>query len=304
VLPAIVLTAGLGTRLDPITRLVAKAAVPLAGQTLVERSLHRLAAQGVTEAVLNLHHLPETITGVVGDGSQLGMRVRYSWEPTILGSAGGPRRALSLLDAPRVLIINGDTLCDVDLAEMILQHERTRALVTMSVVPNPAPDHYNGIRLDDENRVTAFVPKGQAAGTWHFIGVQIAEARVFAPLADGVPAETVAGIYREMVASSPGAVCGFPIADPFVDVGTARDYLAAALTLAGAHTNNAIEPGATISPTAALAGCVVWPGASIGTGAVLERCIVTNVMVPAGFRATNAVLMPASDGVSAFPINQ
>ena len=76
-LPALVLTAGLGTRLDPLTRLVAKAAVPLAGQTLIERALVRLAHQGVTDAVLNLHHLPASITSIVGDGARLGVRVRY-----------------------------------------------------------------------------------------------------------------------------------------------------------------------------------------------------------------------------------
>src|SRR5687767_5879849 len=95
-LPTIVLTAGLGTRLDPITRVVAKAAVPMAGKTLVERVLGWLKAQGVDDIVLNLHHRPETVTAIVGDGGELGLRVRYSWEPALLGSAGGPRLALTL----------------------------------------------------------------------------------------------------------------------------------------------------------------------------------------------------------------
>ena len=101
-IPALVLTAGLGTRLDPITRLLAKAAVPLGGVTLIERVLGYLVSQGVTDVVLNLHHRPETIAAVVGDGAHIGpqgLRVRYSWEPRLLGSAGGPRHALPLLDA-------------------------------------------------------------------------------------------------------------------------------------------------------------------------------------------------------------
>ena len=304
-LPAVVLTAGLGTRLHPITRLIAKPAVPLAGQTLIERSLRRLATQGVTDAVLNLHHLPETITAVVGDGTQLGVRVRYSWEPTILGSAGGPRRALALMNEPRILIVNGDTLCDVDLGAMLRQHDVTGARVTMALVRNPAPNHYNGVRLDEEHRVTSFVPKGQAEGTWHFIGVQIAEAQVFEHLEDGVPTETVSGIYLDLIRSNPGAVRGFRVSQSFVDVGTARDYLGAALALAGPAARNAVEAGATVSSDAVLSGSVVWPRASIGAGAMLDDCIVTNVSVPAGFRATAAVLMPdGAAGISIFAIDR
>src|SRR5687767_8191999 len=95
-LPAIVLTAGLGTRLDPITRVVAKAAVPMAGTTPVERVLGWLRREGIDDVVLNLHHRPESITAVVGDGNGLGLRVRYSWERVLLGSAGGPKLALTL----------------------------------------------------------------------------------------------------------------------------------------------------------------------------------------------------------------
>src|SRR5262245_38631355 len=136
-LPALVLTAGLGTRLDPLTRLVAKPAVPVGGRTLVERVLEWLQRQGARELVLNLHHRPETITGVVGDGAHLGVRVRYSWEHPLLGSAGGPRHALPLLDAPTFLVVNGDTLCEIDLAPMIETHERSGALATLALVSNP-----------------------------------------------------------------------------------------------------------------------------------------------------------------------
>src|SRR5689334_13845428 len=107
-LPALVLTAGLGTRLDPITRPLAKPAVPLGDRTLIEHVLAWLHRQGVRDLVLNLHHRPSTITSVVGDGAHLGMSVRYSWEQPVLGSAGGPRRAAPLLATDTFLIVNGD----------------------------------------------------------------------------------------------------------------------------------------------------------------------------------------------------
>jgi mannose-1-phosphate guanylyltransferase len=297
VLSALVLTAGLGTRLDPLTRLLAKAAMPVAGRTLIERVLDWLRAEGVTDVVLNLHHHPETITAVVGDGAQLGLRVRYSWEHPILGSAGGPRHALPLLDAETFLIINGDTLCDVDLAPMIEAHAGTRAAVTLAVVPNPAPDHYNGIRLDDEQRITAFVPKGVADPTWHFVGIQVVSAEIFAPLPDAVPAETVGGIYRERLTTQFGSLRGWPVSKRFVDVGTPRDYLR---TVLEHRTPGAVDAaiegdGSQIHPTARLTRSVIWREARIESHAALEECIVAGaVTVPAGFTARESVLMPAA----------
>jgi NDP-sugar pyrophosphorylase family protein len=284
VLPALVLTAGRGTRLDPITRLVAKPAVPMGDRTLVERILDGLRRQGVTDAVLNLHHRPETITSIVGDGAHLGMRVRYSWEREILGSAGGPRRALTLVDSDTFLIVNGDTLCDVLLGPMIEAHEQSSADVTLAVVPNPAPDHYNGIVAGEDRVVRGFVPRGQAAGSWHFVGIQIAAAEAFASLADGVPSETIAGIYRGFVAAQPGRVCIWPVTAPFIDVGTPLDYLAAARSFAAA------------SPASrGVSDSVVWPGAHVAAGATLTRCVVAGpVHVPADIVASDAVIVPAA----------
>ena len=82
---ALVLTAGLGTRLRPLTDVRAKPAMPVGGQPMIHRIIRALVAQGVDDLVLNLHHLPATLTSIVGDGSDLGARVRYSWEPAILG---------------------------------------------------------------------------------------------------------------------------------------------------------------------------------------------------------------------------
>jgi NDP-sugar pyrophosphorylase family protein len=110
-----VLTAGLGTRLQPLTSWRAKPALPVAGTTLIERILKGLASQGVRDLVLNLHHLPETITMVLGDGSAHGVRIRYSYEQPLLGSGGGPRRAFDLVEDDRLLLVNGDTLARVDL---------------------------------------------------------------------------------------------------------------------------------------------------------------------------------------------
>lgn len=315
-LPALVLTAGLGTRLDPLTRLVAKSAVPVAGSTLVERILARLRREGVKDVVLNLHHRPETITAVVGDGAHLGLRVRYSWEQPILGSAGGPRHALPLVDAAEFLIVNGDTLSDFALGPMIDAHRRRQADVTLALVPNPSPRHYNGLVLDADDRITGWSPKGQADGTWHFIGIQVARASVFADLADGVPAETVTGVYLETFRSAPGRIRGFRAPTEFLDVGTPRDYLRTVLRHGPEGADGSvIETGADIDPSSRLVRSVVWSDARIDCDVSLEDCIVAGaIAVPRGVRATGKVLVPASiarpgdhaktvDGVAIFPLD-
>jgi NDP-sugar pyrophosphorylase family protein len=86
---ALVLAAGLGTRLRPLTLARAKPALPVAGPSLIERIVRWLAGHGVTDLIVNLHYRPETITARLGDGTGLGTRVRYSWEQPVLGSAGG-----------------------------------------------------------------------------------------------------------------------------------------------------------------------------------------------------------------------
>ena len=284
-LPALVLTAGLGTRLDPITRLIAKPAVPIGDRTLIEHVLTWLQAQGVSELVLNLHHRPSTITSVVGDGAHLGMSVRYSWEQPVLGSAGGPRRAAPLVASDTFLIVNGDTLCDLDLATIIDAHRQSNADVTLAVVPNDEPDRYNGLTVGDDDVVTGIVPRGQAEGSWHFVGVQVVQSKVFDVLADGVPAETVSGLYRDMIAHEPGRVRAWRASATFLDVGTPRDYLTTALRYGGA----------TNAPTAQTTRSIVWPNVICGPDVTFDDCVVAGPLrIPAGFRARSSVIVPAS----------
>jgi len=221
--PALVLTAGLATRLRPLSFVRAKAALPVAGTPLIRRILRSLSSAGVLDVVLNLHHLPHTLTRLLGDGAELGMRIRYSWEVPVLGSAGGPKRALPLLSnpEPRVpspgsrvpdrgtfLIVNGDTLTDVNLAAVVDDHRRSGALVTMAVVPNTEPEKYSGVRVTPDGEFAGWVPRAAQEPSYHFIGVQVAEAAAFDSVAAGIPSE-VRTLYSALIAAQPGSVRAF-----------------------------------------------------------------------------------------------
>ena len=287
--PAIVLTAGLATRLRPLSLVRAKAALPVAGEPLVIRILHWLRHGGITEAVLNLHHLPDTLTRRVGDGSAFDMRVRYSWEVPILGSAGGPRRAIPLLFAghrgPKqsFLIVNGDTLTDIDVADVIEDHRSSGALVTMAVVPNTEPEKYGGVLVAADGAVTGFVPAGSSEPSYHFFGVQVVEVEAFARVPDNTPYATVGRLYPELIAEQRGSVRAFRCASEYLDIGTPSDYLATSLRI-GARQGHAALTGARtrIHESARIDRSILWDDVVVEAGVLLRECIVTDgVTVPA-----------------------
>jgi NDP-sugar pyrophosphorylase family protein len=286
-----VLTAGLGTRLRPLTRDRAKPALPVAGVTLVERIVNGLHDYGLHDVLLNLHYRPETITAVLGDGAATGVRARYSWEVPLLGSAGGPRRAFELVPDDRLWLINGDTLSDVPLDAMAGEHTASDALVTMALIPNPAPQHYGGVLMDDGGAITAFTHRGSQRPTWHFVGVQIAERAAFASLQDGVAADSVGGLYPRLISERPGSVRGFRCHASFLDIGTPRDYLDACLTLAG-PSRLALGARVQLHGSARVEDCVLWDDVTIGAGVGLRRVVVGDaVHVPDAFQAEECVLL-------------
>jgi NDP-sugar pyrophosphorylase family protein len=307
-LTALVLTAGLGTRLAPLSAVRAKPAVPVAGEPLIRRILRWLASQRVHDAVLNLHHLPHTITAVVGDGADLGVRARYSWEqPRVLGSAGGPRLALPLMDGDPFFIVNGDTLTDVALGDMAAAHARSGAAVTLALVPNAQHDRYGGVRLDSEHRVTGFVPRGPAAqGSFHFVGVQVASRRVFEPLTPGEPLQTIGGVYDDWIRAHPGSVRGFVCDAAFSDIGTPADYWRTSQAFAAREkrANPFTGGGSVVHPFARVTRSILWDDVDIGPDAVIDECIVTDGVRVAG-RALHrrSILVATPNGVVATPLD-
>ena len=296
--PALVLTAGLATRLQPLSHVRAKAALPVAGTPLVMRILEWLRDAGVTRAVLNLHHRADTITRIVGDGSTVGLGVRYSWETEILGSAGGPARAIPLLASDRFLIVNGDTLAGVDLRAMAAQHIDTNALVTMAVVDGRPG--YNGVVADSDGIVRGF---GREPGAFHFIGIQMVNASVFAGVDPGVKAETVHGIYPSVIADRPGALRIFRAGTEFFDIGSPRDYLDTALTLAR-REGKPLDLGldCRIAANAQVTDTVIWDRVSVGAGARLSECIVADdVAVPDGAEFSRCSLVMRDNKMVAAP---
>jgi len=291
---ALVLCAGLGTRLRPLTGVRAKPAIPVAGTPMIRRIAAWLVSRGVDDLVVNLHHRPETLTACLGDGRDLGARVRYSWElPRILGSAGGPRLARPIVGAATFLIVNGDTLTDVDLAQLAGAHAASGALVTLALVPNREFLRYGGVRLGAGGRVTGFVRRGPLAeGSYHYIGVQAVDGRVFDGIAPGEPASSIGGVYDALIAAQPDAVRAVVSEAAFYDVGTPADYWRTSQAFAAAE-------GLSFGPS------ILWDDVEVGAGAQLDTCIVTDgVQIAPGASHRREILVRGENGETlASPLN-
>ena len=250
---ALVLRAGLGTRLRPLTDVRAKPAIPVAGEPMIRRIAAWLVSHGVDDLVLNLHHRPETLTAVLGDGRDLGARVRYSWEPPqVLGSAGGPRLARPIVGADTFLIVNGDTLTDVDLAQLADAHAASGALVTLALVPNREFLRYGGVRARrgrTRHRIRPPRAGGRGLVSLHRRAGR-RRPRSSTRVAPGAPASSIGGVYDALIASQPGAVRG--VSSP-----TRRSATSARRPTTGARRRRSRPPTAG--------------GSSAGRGARIDR---------------------------------
>jgi len=291
--PALVLTAGLGTRLRPLTWIRAKPAVPVGSEPLIARILRGLATAGVRDAMLNLHHRPESITAVVGDGADFGLRVRYSWEAPVLGSAGGPRRAFSLVSDDELLVVNGDTLTDVDLEALAAAHRASGALVTLALVANPDPSQYAGVRLHADGSYAGTTPLGDSAPGWHFLGVQMVRREALTQLEDGAAAASIGGVYDALAARARGSVRGWTTEASFFDVGTPGAYLAACI---GLEREMTVGRACRVAESSQLSRSVLWDEVTIDDDVRLTECIVADgVVVPRGSRYHRSVLLRRGD---------
>jgi len=299
---ALLLTAGLGTRLQPLTFVRAKPAIPVAGIPMVSRIITGLQQHGISEVVLNLHHLPETIAAAVGDGTGLGVRARYSWEhPVVLGSAGGPRQALDIIGADTFLIANGDTLTDAPLGPLFAAHTDADALVTLAVVPNTDPHHYSGLRVASDGAVLGVEPRGSSQPSFHFIGLQVAERRAFEALEHGRPRNSVGDVYAKLIASRPGSIRAHHCNATFQDIGTVADYWRTSRAFASAAGVSAVSANVSLGAGASIIDSIAWDRVEIGHSARLTRCIVTDdVRVEPGACYEDCVLMrgPAGETIS------
>src|SRR5262245_10101621 len=225
---AMVLAAGQGTRLRPITERLPKALVPVAGRPMIDYALLLLRHYEIREVIINLHHLGGLIEAYLGDGGRLGLKITYSNEPELLDTGGGLLKAKPFLDGDTFIVINTDVLIDLNLAELIAFHKNKNACATLVLRADENADHYGSMDVDPTGRLCRFLntkaphaPSGPIEKLM-FTGVQILEPAVFAFMNnDGKPRKfgTTTQTYPRMVAAGE-ALYGFRFDGFWQDLGT------------------------------------------------------------------------------------
>ncbi len=182
---AMILAAGQGTRLRPVTDRMPKARVPVAGRPMIEYALLLLRHYGIRDIVINLHHFGSQIETHLGDGRRFDVHIGYSNESELLDTGGGLLKAKEFLQDDTFIVINTDALIDVDLAAALDDHRRNNAAATLVLRPDADADRYGSIDIDSDGRICRFLDHHAAekpigvARKLMFTGVQILEPRIF-----------------------------------------------------------------------------------------------------------------------------
>ena len=183
-----VMAAGRGTRLRPVTDLLPKPMAPVGNRPVLYHILRLLKRHGFSEVVLNLHHMPEVITDYLGDGSGVGLAVQYSFEKDLLGTAGGVKKNEDFLGVGTFLVMSGDALTDIDLTGLVAAHRRNGSIATMAVKEVADPSLYGVVLTDDDGRVVGFQekpPREEARSHLCNCGIYVFEPEIFSLIPAG-----------------------------------------------------------------------------------------------------------------------
>lgn len=223
---AMILAAGLGTRLRPLTDTLPKPLLPIAGRPLIVWNLLLLRRYGVTEVMINLHHLGHLIEQALGDGSEFGMRISYSKEPVILGTGGGLKQAEPFFGGEPFFVLNGDTLFDMNLNGMTAAYRRSHAVAAMAVRADPEPERWGAVEVDAARRVCRISgrgmdPEGRSEKRM-FAGVHLMHPRLLASVPTGRESSIIDAYVGAIQAGE--TVVGCELSGYWSDIGTPERY--------------------------------------------------------------------------------
>jgi mannose-1-phosphate guanylyltransferase len=298
---AMILAAGYGTRLRPVTYTIPKPIVPLCGRPLMAWAVEALLAGGIRDFVVNLHHLPEAIERYLRDAYGADARFEFSYEAEILGTGGGVRRVRPLLDADDdFFLVNGDTVQFPPYDALLSLRRGRDALAALTLRHPPQSDRFTPVWFE-RDLVTGF---GQGTGEpLMFSGTHLISRRVFDYLPDKEFSGIVDEVYQPMIESGRELVAGIVDDGLWFDIGTPLRYMAASRTLLALTADGTLAPArgthiagdslvhetASVSATPArsivgarsviegnLRDSVVWDDCRIAPGVVLDNCIVAH----------------------------
>lgn len=221
-----ILAAGLGTRLRPLTNTIPKPLLPVAGTPLIVWNLLLLKRHGFHHVVINLHYLGPMIEQVLGDGSRFGMRIIYSHEPVILGTGGGIKKAEPYFSGEPVLILNADTLFELDLEALWNFHRSRGAAATLVLREDQEAEQWGLVEVGADDRIVRITGRGRSEATAMarrmFAGIHILHPRLLQPVPKGVASSIIDPYVAAIEREEP--VLGYDLQGYWSDIGTVERY--------------------------------------------------------------------------------
>lgn len=275
---ALLLAAGLGTRLKPFTFFQAKASLPLLDVPFIHYPLQYLHSQGINEVVINLHAHPDSVRNAADRFAAT--RITYSHEPEILGTAGAMREAAEWLGDEPFIVLNGDMLCNIPLHEMLAQHRASGSAVTLAVMEASRFPDYGGLQFDESDPpVLTGIHGGEIQ--YHYTGVQIVSPEIIEQIPPGKKSEIFRDIYPFLLSARRITGCRYD--GLWMEIGTLNQYLQTSLELLHASfpeslrppgMNGTVSSAARIEDGAVVEESIVMSDAVVAAGAVVRRSII------------------------------
>ncbi|MFL6209000.1 MAG: sugar phosphate nucleotidyltransferase [Pyrinomonadaceae bacterium] len=316
---AIILAAGYGTRLWPLTIDRAKPAIPFMGRPLVGYVAEYLARFGCHEIGVNLHHRAESVQAALGDGSAFGVQLEYFPESTILGTSGALDNARAFLDRDTFIVINGKIATDIDLSAALATHRRTGALATLVLRPNEWRERYTIINVRDdlylglggfppsdndrgapsvpllnESESEIRNPKSEIETPLMFTGIHILEPRIFDFIPRGVFSDSITDVYPRAMQTG-ARIAAHVGTGMWHELSTVQRYLDTSIELMK-HEGRDVELGAgsIVAAGASVHDAVLWENVHIEEGARVRRAVLgAGVRIPRGETIEDACVVRA-----------
>lgn len=312
---ALILAGGKGTRLRPLTVYTPKPIVPICNRAFLLYQIDTLRRAGITNITLSLSYQPQKIEQQLGDGSDFGVKLKYTVEPQPMGTAGAYKFAEDLIREPTV-VFNGDILTDLDLKAVIREHNERKATATIVLTPVENPSAYGLVETESDGRVRRFLEKPKADEiTVNTInaGTYILEPRVLDYIPAGENHSFEYGLFPNLLERKENFYAHIPQRAYWMDIGTPERYLQAhldllanrvgrihikerrgnfdAATMAEIDELSLIGNGCTIKPGAQIINSVLGDGCHIEEKAVIENSVVwAHTRVGAGAQISKAII--------------
>ncbi len=237
---AVILVGGQGTRLRPLTSTVPKPVVRLVDRPFIAFMLEWLRGHGIDDVIMSCGFLADGVRSVLGDGSQLGIRLRFVEEPDPRGTAGALKLAEPMLDE-RFLMLNGDVLTDIDLTAQIAQHEATGARATLALVPVADPSAYGLVILREDRSVRDFVEKPSPDSVESNLisaGAYVLEREILELVAPDRNVSIEREVWPPLIGDG---LYGFPSDSYWLDIGTPARYLQGTFDILEGNVETAVR---------------------------------------------------------------